>query len=64
MNEFQLHNPYHVAVVRTEATKAISKFIPDVVEETQLSTEETFSPNGRGTQCHFLCYPFANSSQW
>jgi len=63
MNEFQQRNPYHVAVIRTEATKAISKFIPDVVEETQLSTEETFSPDGRGTHCRFHCYPFANSSQ-
>jgi len=54
MNEFQLHNPYHVAVIRTEATKTISKFIPDIVEETQLSTGETFSPNGRGTEVIFF----------
>jgi len=52
MNEFQQRDPYQAAIIRSDVTKAISKFIPGVVEETQLSTEETFSPNGRGTQCH------------
>ena len=54
MNEFQQLNPYQASVIRSDVTKAIGKFIPDVVEEAQLSMEEVFSPNGRSTQCHSL----------
>jgi hypothetical protein len=50
MNEFQQRTPYQAAVIRSDVTKAIGKFIPDVVEESQLSIQETFSPNGRGMQ--------------
>jgi len=56
MNKFQQRTPYQAAVIRSDLTKAIGRFIPDVVEETQLSMEETLSPNGRGTQCHSLVY--------
>jgi hypothetical protein len=49
MNKFQQGIPYQTAVLRTDVTKAIGKFIPDVLEETQLSMEEVFSPNGLST---------------
>ena len=62
MNKFQQRTPYQAAVVQSEVTRAIGKFIPDVVEETQLSTEETFSPNGHGAQCHSFV-TFANTPQ-
>ena len=56
MNKFQQRNPYQAAVIRSDLTKAIERFIPDVVEETQLSMEEALSPNGRGMQCHSLVH--------
>ena len=54
MNKFQQRTPYQAAVIRSDLTKAIGRFIPDVVEETQLSMEETLSPHGRGMQSRSL----------
>ncbi|KAK7063838.1 Ent-kaurene oxidase [Favolaschia claudopus] len=44
MNSRQMAFPYHATVVRTDLTRAISSFIPEIVEETQLAMAEAFSP--------------------
>lgn len=51
MNPEQQGNPFQAAVVRTEVTRAITSFIPEVLEETQLAMEETFNPNKDASEC-------------
>jgi len=41
MDEQQYLNPYHVSVVRTDLTRAISSLIPDILDETTLAVAET-----------------------
>ncbi|KAK7063842.1 Ent-kaurene oxidase [Favolaschia claudopus] len=44
MNPRQQALPYQAVVTRTDLTRAIGSFIPEVVEETNLSMAEAFSP--------------------
>ncbi|KAJ7361121.1 cytochrome P450 [Mycena albidolilacea] len=44
MNSRQLALPYQAVVVRTDVTRAISSFIPEVLDETRLSMSEAFAP--------------------
>ncbi|KAF8204330.1 cytochrome P450 [Mycena galopus ATCC 62051] len=47
MNPRQQAIPYQAAVVRTDITRAIGSFVPEVLEETRLSMSEAFSfPSG------------------
>ncbi|KAK7026177.1 Ent-kaurene oxidase [Favolaschia claudopus] len=44
MNSKHWTLPYHTTVIRTELTRAMSSFIPEVLDETQLAMAEAFSP--------------------
>lgn len=55
MNKDQLANPYHIPIVRGDITRAISGFIPEVLDETVLAIEETFkAPLGTGMYQRFI----------
>lgn len=42
LNEQQLINPYQANVVRTDFTRAIAAMIPEVLQETKSTMEDTF----------------------
>jgi hypothetical protein len=42
MDEQQYLNPYHVTVMKTDFTRAMVSFIPDILDETRLAIAETF----------------------
>ncbi|KAF7352746.1 Ent-kaurene oxidase [Mycena venus] len=44
MNSRQQALPYQTAVIRTDMTRAIGSFIPEVLDETRLSMSEAFAP--------------------
>ncbi|KAF7347450.1 Ent-kaurene oxidase [Mycena venus] len=44
MNSRQQALPYQAVVTRTDITRAIGSFIPEVLDETRLSMSETFAP--------------------
>jgi len=49
VDEFQLHPPYQTNVVRTDATRAIPTFIPEVRAESTLAISEALKPvSGKG----------------
>lgn len=50
MDEFQLHPPYQTNVIRTDATRAIPTFIPEIRAESILAIDEALKfINGKGT---------------
>ncbi|KAF7347452.1 hypothetical protein MVEN_01501200 [Mycena venus] len=52
MNSRQQALPYQAVVARTDITRAISSFIPEVLDETRLSISETFAPKaGESEPC-------------
>jgi hypothetical protein len=55
MNSRQLALPYQAVVIRTDMTRAISSFIPEVLDETRLSMSEAFAPKvGESEPISFL----------
>jgi hypothetical protein len=55
MNEQLQHNPFHIAVVRTDLTRAVASLVPEVLDETTLAMAETFKPTAdSSTQCFTL----------
>jgi hypothetical protein len=44
MNSGQQATPYQEAVTRTDITRNIGNFIPEVLEESQLTLDETLQP--------------------
>ena len=50
MDKFQLDLPYHAKVIRTDATRAIPAFIPEIREESTLAISKVLKPvSGKGT---------------
>ena len=50
MDEFQLPTPHQAKVMRTDATRAIPTFIPEIQEESTMAINEAFLPTtGKGT---------------
>lgn len=49
MDEFQLPTPHQAKVMRTDATRAIPTFIPEIQDESTLAISETLKPiTGKG----------------
>jgi cytochrome P450 len=46
MNSRQQALPYQMVVTRTDITRAIGTFIPEVLDETRLSMSDAFAPSG------------------
>jgi len=42
MDVHQLRNPYQASVLRTDVNRAISSYIPEILDESILAMDETF----------------------
>lgn len=51
MDKQQMANPYQARVTRTEVTRSIPAFIPEILDETKLAMDQTFTPS-KGSSKH------------
>jgi len=51
MDPHQMENPYQATVMRTDVTRAIPTFIPEILEESILAMDQVLGPTmDRGTR--------------
>ena len=60
MDVHQLRNPYQASVLRTDVNRAVSSYIPEILDESILAMDETFKiSKDSGEHLPFLpCFPY------
>lgn len=53
LDDQQTTNPYHANILRTNVNRAISSYIPDILDESILAIQETFDANDG---LYILCF--------
>jgi hypothetical protein len=65
MNKYQLVNPYHLTILRTDLTRGIPSLIPGVFDEMTLAMSETLNiPNGSGTHLYLAISNSFTGDDW